>query len=281
MTSNIATVTDQDWFDLVCKSQHQEVIFNGSKMPQFPDEALQISTTGSSGEQTLKKAFDFYQVCKEKFSSMDIPLSSQSKLLDFGAGWGRIARFFIREVPLDKIYGLDVQQQFVDLCNNTFDNNNFAKSAPFPPSSLSDSQFSHIVGYSVFSHLSEKACRAWIEEFYRLLQPGGVIAMTTRAKVFLSYCESLKTQNPSGYAKALSCLFPDFAQAKTAYDQGKFLHSNSHDLTGGGELTGDFYGETFIPHKYAAEAYSDLFELHEFYLSQSDPIAIIFLKSKK
>lgn len=91
----------------------------------------------------------------------------------------------------------------------------------------------------------------------------------------MNYCESLKQQDVSGYSEALSILFDDFDQARADYNQGKFLHSNINGVTGGGELSGDFYGETFIPEAYARQTYSDLFELVNFSLSPLDPIAIM------
>jgi hypothetical protein len=59
-------------------------------------------------------------------------------------------------------------------------------------------------------------------------------------------------------------MFADFADARSCYDQGEFVHSNREDLAGGGAMTADFYGETFIPEKYARSAYADLFTLEKF-----------------
>lgn len=265
-------LTELEWFKLVCESQEQEIFFNGFKLPKFPSSELQTLTTGASGERTLKEAFEFYRFCVSSCNSIGKPLSAESVLLDFGVGWGRIARFFLREVPISSIFGLDVQRNFISICKDLFENDNFFQCSAFPRTKFQDNQFTHIVGYSVFSHLSEKACRSWMEEFHRILEPNGVLILTTRASSFLNYCESLKQQDVSGYSEALSILFDDFDQARADYNQGKFLHSNINGVTGGGELSGDFYGETFIPEAYARQAYSDLFELVKFSLSPVAPI---------
>jgi hypothetical protein len=54
-----------------------------------------------------------------------------------------------------------------------FRSDNFRVTTPFPPTHLDTEQFNFIVGYSVFSHLSEDACAGWMKEFNRLLVPGG------------------------------------------------------------------------------------------------------------
>lgn len=272
---------DIEWFKLVCESQEREILFNGFKLPKFPSAELQTRTTGASGERTLKPAFEFYRFCISEYNKIGQPLSSESVLLDFGVGWGRIARFFLREAPISNVFGLDVQRKFISICQDLFESENFLQCTPFPPTTFKENQFTHIVGYSVFSHLSESACRLWMEEFNRILKPNGILILTTRAGSFLNFCEGLKQQeNLSGYPKALSILFDDFDRARADYYGGKFLHSNINGVTGGGELSGDFYGETFIPEAYASQSYSDLFQLVNFSLSSVDPIGIMVFSKK-
>jgi len=201
--------------------------------------------------------------------------------LDFGVGWGRIARFFLREVPLENIYGLDVMEDFVKICRQTFRNDNFQLTKPFPPTLMPDEKFSFIVGYSVFSHLSEKSWASWLREFSRPLFPWGMVALTTRGRPFFDYCESLKGKGHTGYLDALSKMFDDFSKARISYDQGEFVHSNRDGVNGGGSMTADFYGETFIPEGYAMTAYSDLFILEKFLFDptrQTHPI--LFFRKK-
>ena len=84
------------------------------------------------------------------------------------------------------------------------------------------------------------------------------------------------------YLKALSMLFDDFSEARSRYDLGEFVHSNREGVNGGGAMTAEFYGETFIPEKYARSAYSDLFDLEKFLFNpprQTHPI--MFFKRKK
>ena len=178
-------------------------------------------------------------------------------------------------MPLENIYGLDVMEEFVQICRETFRNNNFDVTTPFPGTSLAAEKFDYIVGYSVFSHLSEDACAKWMAEFYRILAPGGLVALTTRGRPFFDFCESLKDKGHTGYLDALSNMFDDISESRRSYDLGEFVHSNAEGVNGGGSMNADFYGETFIPEDYARTAYSKHFKLEKFLYDpsrQSHPI---------
>jgi len=228
-----------DWFEQISESYtNPPVKYKGQVLPAFPPDQIQQGTTGQSGIPTLREAFIFYRDCIETYKKLGSPIKSSDHVLDFGAGWGRISRFFLRDVPLKNVHGL---------CQ------------PFPPTQLPEGKFNFIVGYSVFSHLSEEACTAWMKEFARLLAPGGIVAVTTR----------------SNYLEALGMLFDDFEEARAQYDRGEFVHSNIEGVGGGGDLNTTFYGESFIPEAYAKEAYADFLPLQKFMYEpsyQSHPI---------
>ncbi|MBF0375944.1 MAG: class I SAM-dependent methyltransferase [Desulfamplus sp.] len=258
-------LTQDEWFKIVCKSYSTNSVFhNGFELPAFPSDEIQSNTTGQAGIKTLEEAFIFYHDCIENFKIFGSPIQKKDFLLDFGVGWGRIARFFLNELPLENIYGIDVMEDFVEICRKTFRNDNFQVTTPFPPTRMPSEKFKFIVGYSVFSHLSEHACASWMREFHRILVPRGIVALTTRGRPFFDYCESLKGKGHTGYMDALSKMFDDFSDARIRYDRGEFVHSNRNGVSGGGAMTSEFYGESFIPEKYARTAYSGLFCLEKF-----------------
>jgi SAM-dependent methyltransferase len=258
-------VGQDDWFNMVCESyKSPPVTYRGMELPGFPPDSIQINTTGQAGKDTLGEAFVFYQDCAETFAALGKPISKNDKLLDFGVGWGRIARFFLRELPLENIYGVDVMGDFVDICKKTFRSNNFYVTTPFPPTVLPDGAFDFVVGYSVFSHLSEKACGEWMREFHRVTKPGALVALTTRGRPFFDYCASLRGKGHEGYLDALSRMFDNVDEARARYDRGEFVHSNAKGVTGGGAMTSEFYGETFVPEQYARKGYADMFILERF-----------------
>jgi 2-polyprenyl-3-methyl-5-hydroxy-6-metoxy-1,4-benzoquinol methylase len=273
-----ATISQDEWFRVVCASYNKPPVFlDNAELPGFPPDDIQKNTTGQAGVNTLEEAFIFYQDCVKAFALLNKPIQRYHHLLDFGVGWGRIARFFLRELPLSNIHGIDVMREFVDICKETFKSDNFHVTSPFPPSTMKTGSFDFIIGYSVFSHLSERACREWMQEFHRITTPGGLLALTTRGRHFFDYCESLKGNNLDGYSGALAIMFNDFNEARKRYDQGEFVHSNAKGVTGGKAMTAEFYGETFIPEQYARNAYRDMFTLERFIFDparQTHPIMV-------
>jgi len=286
-----------DWFDLVCQSCLQPpVCYNGKALPAFPSDMIQADTTGQSGVATLRDAFIFYKDCISTFEEFGKPVTESARILDFGVGWGRIARFFLRDIPLENIHGVDVTSEFTAICRETFKSEKFFTCQPHPPTSLPTNHYDFIVGYSVFSHLSEAACMAWMKEFGRILAPGGIVALTTRGRPFFDFCESQKEKKtrfqlvlrnlfgkkkPSGYLEALGGIFKDFDAVRASYDRGEFVHSNVLGVSGGGAMNATFYGETFIPEAYASRAYTPFLELGKFMYEpryQSHPI--MFFRKK-
>jgi len=252
-----------DWYELVCSSLTENGLkYNNYPLPGFPDDEIQIRTTGRAGAPTLCEAYLFYEDCINKFKESSNFAKPERTLMDFGAGWGRILRFFIKEIPPQQLYGVEINPELLEICRSTFEYSEFIKSDSFPPINIESESFDFIVGYSVFSHLSEDACLAWVEEFYRLLRPGGMLALTTRGRWFLDYCEDLKTAD--GYPSALNKMFANFDDARNKYDRGEFVHSNADGVSGSGPLNSNFYGETFIPEAYAKKVYSKYFEVLPF-----------------
>lgn len=256
-----------DWFNLVCESYNKSgCLYDNHLLPSFPDEETQINTTGKAGRDTLCEAFIFYEDCINRFKYSNNFERDDKVVLDFGTGWGRVLRFFLKDFEPDNMIGVDINAELLEICRSAFGFGTFIQSNAMPNLDMDDATVDYIVGYSVFSHLSEDACHAWIKEFSRILRPGGMVALTTRGRWFLDYCKYLKTD--TGYPGALSRMFEDFEEAKSRYDRGELLHSNANGVTGGGPLDGSFYGETFIPEEYAKRVYSRYFEVQDYEFSR-------------
>ena len=254
------------WLDVVCAAyEGRSAGLPRMMLPGFPPDEMQIATTGQAGRATLQEAYAFYMDCVDSFARFGRPIGRDDRLLDFGIGWGRIARFFLNEIAPDNLYGLDVDLDLIEICRRDFRAGQFLVCDPWPPSNLPAGHFSHIVGYSVFSHLSEAACRAWMQEFHRLLAPGGMVALTTRGRWFFDHCEFLRAHaGEGGYAAALGALFPDIEAVKRRYDSGEIVCATSAGVAGGSVRNESFYGETFIPPEFAATAFLPGMELVEF-----------------
>jgi len=259
----VAEVVDAPWLATLIRSLDSvQTSPLGEKLPAFPSEELQRNTTGLSSEAALRQAHAFYENVSDAARLAGLALDSSTKALDFGFGWGRISRVFMEKLSLDNIHGLDVDPSFVDLTRELTGSDKFELCAPFPPTPYAPASFDIVYLYSVFSHLSEAACQAWMQEFARILRPGGMVVFTTRHDSFFAFCEWAKTQDPSvsPYVHALGQLFPDLDAMRQRYADGKFIHASSQGVGGGGPRDESFYGETWIPEAYVRTGFGDKFE---------------------
>lgn len=253
---------EQPWLQTLLRSlDGPERSPHGDAIPGYPPEQLQVNTTGLSSAAALRQAYAFRENVLDALDRAGTPLGRDSTVLDFGVGWGRIARVFMGDVPLRNIHGIDVDPEFVALTTAAFGTGNFSVCPPFPPTRFADGEFDLVFAYSVFSHLSEAACLAWMEEFRRILKPGGMVVFTTRHESFFDYLAVLAAGPTDGpYQAALGRLFPDIDAARAAYRRGEIVHDSSQGVGGGGPRDSSFYGETWIPEAYARTAFGDGFE---------------------
>ena len=122
------TLSDSEWLSLLKKS-----IYNNQDQafPPFIDKHLQEQFGGSSNENTLNEANEMYiyikNLCKKfTYDSFSI----DTKILDFGIGWGRILRFFLKDIKIDNLFGCDVDPDMIKFCRQYYPNKNMLTISP-------------------------------------------------------------------------------------------------------------------------------------------------------
>src|SRR5262245_31056215 len=249
MRAVTAPLSDLEWLEVLTQSRVTPS-YRGIRLPGFPEERVQERVAGSVGARALRDAFNFYSLLKRLASRYDQPIDQDSIVLDFGCGWGRIIRFFLKDVSAEYLHGVDADQELVDFCKQTLLYGYYERVEPTPPSCFDDGRFNLIYAYSVFSHLSEPVHLQWLAELSRILAPGGLLVVTTQSRHFLEFCADLRRDSRravTAWQRTLSSAFTDTAARAAAYDRGEFLH----EPTGGGSvLSSAFYGETIIPAAY-------------------------------
>ncbi|GBQ66072.1 hypothetical protein AA103196_1285 [Ameyamaea chiangmaiensis NBRC 103196] len=257
--------SDEDWLNVLVSSLRVPEI-NGARMPDFPDESLQQEIHGHSGEVSLHEAHTFYREIKAYAAFAGRPLAAHQRLMDFGCGWGRMARLFMKDIHALNLFGVDSTERFLmeaRRCNPAL---NFLTCSLVPPLIVAPETFDTIISWSVFSHLDEFLANHWMREFHRVLKPGGLVMFTTQSRRFISFCAEMRTRRASGmrlehgWYEACADSFVDEAAANSRYEAGQFLHAASvqppHPQS--------HYGEAIIPRGYVVSKWGHLFRMIEF-----------------
>ena len=265
----LGTLRDEEWFWINTEGCRRSKELRDI-LPSAPDSDTQARIIGNSGDIALREGFHAYLLFKELFvNHSDVPLRN-SRILDFGCGWGRIIRFFLKDVPPAQLTGIDCSAQLIETCKTTNRWCEFAVNPVAPPSTLPSETYDLIYLYSVFSHLSEDSQRAWLAEFHRLLRPGGLLIATTWHRGFITWCQSLR-EDPSipcepGWRRALADVFGETEKQLARYDAGQFVFApydrQAYPWAYSGEVPR--YGEACVSHSYVLKHWTHEFEFVKF-----------------
>jgi SAM-dependent methyltransferase len=222
----------------------------------LPPVELQASITPSVGDQALEEGQEIARVIRVAMRRHGKFLSKSESVLDFGCGWGRVIRYFDR-VP--NLWGIDVSENAIKACRETIPSARFALVDPLGPSSFDDQTFDLIYAFSVFSHLSEEAHLCWLEEFERILKPGGLLILTTLKRSFIKHCVELTLEDPASLPSwqrfASTCFQPPW-KALASYDRGEYVFSPQREHS-------EHFGNALIPEEYVRQRWP--FELLDYF----------------
>jgi SAM-dependent methyltransferase len=248
------------WFSVNTTSYRKYAILR-QVLPSAPDAQTQKVFIGNEGDLALQEAFRAYQVIRLIAEQCGRPVTRKTRILDFGCGWGRTIRFFMRDVPTTQLHGADVMPLAVDLSRQTNPWCQFSLVRPLPPSELPSGSFDLIYLYSVFSHLSEDAHDRWLTEFQRLLRPRGLLFATTWDRNYIERCEAARRGPQKGTHPGSLLAFHGTEAWLERYDGGEYCHTP----TGGGpQLSNEYYGESCISEAYVRRRWSDRFDVRAY-----------------
>jgi hypothetical protein len=150
-------LSDREWRQVLMDSIDGHAAL---PMPRFPSIELQAGFVGSSNRQAIHQAWIFYLLMADQRKKYGLVLGEDSHVLDFGCGWGRFTRMFLRDVPESNIWYADSQTLALDICRDTGVPGRMIQLPQMPPSDLPSAQFDTSFAYSVFSHLSPQGSRS-------------------------------------------------------------------------------------------------------------------------
>ncbi len=128
-----------------------------------------------------------------------LSLKQFRSILEFGCGYGRLARHLFSLVPDARISGCDIIAKDVVWCRKRYPKGRFLVNQAKPPVAFADEEFDFIYSYSVFTHLSEENHLNWLKELSRILKPGGVMLHTVHSPVCLKRLEMFSPHRFSSY----------------------------------------------------------------------------------
>jgi hypothetical protein len=248
---------DQEWFDLLTRSVNEPIV-NGIGLPRFPHARVQEQWVGSSDAHALSEAFNFYRAVKGYAKALGMPLHANSKILDFGAGWGRFTRVFWNDVDEAGIFGVDTDPDIVATCRALGNVGKYDCIQPRGSLPYSDKSFDLIFAYSVFSHLPEAIAQHWIDELHRVARPGCVFALTTEPRRFLDFIAGIEEPAASDWYAGLAAFKLSIPQLLQDFEQGKFCYLPT---SGGEHREASIYGDAVIPESYIRRVWGQQFNV--------------------
>jgi len=235
----VKDLSNVEWYNLLLESSVSSN-YNGIELPGFPDEQTQKKIIGASNKEAISQIWGFYSKFHEYTTNCGNTVEPDKKLLDFGVGWGRIYRFFIKDFKPENLIGVDIDRDFVEMSQKLIPYGNFIAFNGHPPLNFDDGSFDYLTAFSVFTHLNKPIANAWIKDFARILKKGSILYITVYGKRhisgFIPHYDKARQVKPELPKRSLNAFYK-------MYDNGEFIYSPSG---GGGVRTADIYGWTVL-----------------------------------
>jgi 2-polyprenyl-3-methyl-5-hydroxy-6-metoxy-1,4-benzoquinol methylase len=150
-------------------------------LPYPPARLRVLVSDGSDAEWFFRRGADAATAIVDILDRAGVATSDVHDVLDFGCGCGRVTRHLTDE-PWS-LSGCDYNVSAVEWCQRHLPFMQATVNGLEPPTRYSDDQFDLVYALSVITHLTDDLGRAWIEEWRRMIRPGGLLLVTTIGEV--------------------------------------------------------------------------------------------------
>ena len=250
---------DDDLWALLLSRQYTSFPGILGLLPDVPEADLQRSWNGLAGLELLTQSKAFYRHAKDQVERHGATPLGRARVLDFGCGWGRLTRFFARDVAAGSLLGCDPTEAILEVCRRSRVPAELARSESIPEALPFDG-IDLAYSFSVFTHISEAAADTCVSALHRSLNPGGLLILTIRPPAYLEFDPKM--------GEALAGLGSDPVAAAAEPRYVFVPHpSEGHPQYDGGEMT---YGEAVISLPYVRERWGDRFELADVHVASED-----------
>jgi len=104
------------------------------------------------------------------------------RLLDWGCGCGRLARFFVGGTDY---HGIDIDREAIEWCRGAIPGGQFRVQSLRAETEFESGFFDIVIGNSIFTHLREEDQFAWLAELSRIAKPDGIVAVSVNCATSL------------------------------------------------------------------------------------------------
>ncbi len=141
------------------------------------------------------------EIIKSILAENNLDLLSMKNILDFGAGCGRVFRWWQEYSSAINFWACDVNADVIAWCRENLAFGSFTVNNLLPPTVYTDAQFDLIYLFSVFTHLASETQVKWLDEFARISRPGGVLMVSVHGDYHANFLpkDCLKTYKKQGY----------------------------------------------------------------------------------
>jgi len=230
-----------------------------SIVPDLPSPDVQARYAGASGMALLPRATDFIRVFEGGVgSALTRPLRNLS-ILDYGCGWGRLSRFFLRYCKPGGLVCADPGKAVIDVL----------KGGNFPakiehidavPDKLPFGQMFDVINlFSIFTHLPDWLVIRIMDRLRDCVKLSGVVVFTIRPKEFWPYYHSVTKEDR-------------FAKAERDHEKKGYVFVPDTSVA---MQEKPAYGDSGFTHEYLMKRLSD-WDLIRTEISSVDPFQIIY-----
>ncbi len=124
--------------------------------------------------------------------SNGIRIADLDSVLDFGCGCGRVIRYLN---CFSSLYGTDYNRKAIEWCAANLQFAQYDTNGLVPPLRYQNGQFALVYAYSVLTHLPEDVQIRWMDEFRRIISPGGHLIISTHGAFYLKQLNSSEQQD--------------------------------------------------------------------------------------
>jgi SAM-dependent methyltransferase len=169
-------------------------------LPRMASEEAQRHWTGNSGVKLLSQSTTFVRSLLANYAKLANQSPAGRDVLDFGCGYGRIARLMYHVTDEAGLVGVDPWDKSIALCKETGMGENFFQSEYLPSElPVGNRTFDIMYAFSVFTHLSQRAAQTTLSALRKYVRPSGILAITIRPAEYWSFARHI----PSAASKQL------------------------------------------------------------------------------